>query len=646
MIVPTKDTRVYTPEAILGRVTTLWETPRREPAATWVPGNVVFPRGVSPIYGLWASDLFRYLLGPLEAFDDSLVESITLCMGTRIGKTSVIFGLLCYIAACDPSPCLVVLPDEKKAKGISRRLQKVLEASEATRDLLPPKTKRNWSELELANGCVIYFAWSGSPTTLGDRAIKYAFLIEMSKYSSSASLEADPAELAEERVKGYPEAKVIRDSTPTILGRCRIWSHWLESDQREYHVPCPHCDRRQRLEMGAKLDDGRRWGLVWDGNGDPDEARATARYVCRHCFEVIDPLMRPDVLRAGRWIPKDAGDDGASAFASTRAGFRLPTLYAALTSWGVTASKFLRSKNHPKKLQNFVNSWLSEIWSVTKKQTTAEQVAARLGIDVPAGVVPEGVVFVSAGVDMQPIQGHFNWIVAGWGRDGAGWLIDYGLADSWEAVQEDVIDAVYENRDGSRTYRPVVSLIDSGSQPDPVYRFCAQPGNLRRVLPLKGTDHLGSGKAYEVRPFEQTKGANRLQREIRKLRGLHLVHVSRDYFESWLQDRLDNKRAGETGALHLCREATIDRDLLDQILNGALILDQDDRTGREKLEWQKVRPHEPDDFRAALRYASAAAELHVRGRWHLVGRPKKTAPRPNPKREGKKNFATEGGRSW
>ena len=39
-------------------------------------------------------------------------------------------------------------------------------------------------------------------------------------------------------------------STPTVKGLSRIEREYLESDQRRYFVPCPHCGENIKAESG------------------------------------------------------------------------------------------------------------------------------------------------------------------------------------------------------------------------------------------------------------------------------------------------------------------------------------------------------------------------------------------------------------
>lgn len=65
--------------------------------------------------------------------------------------------------------------------------------------------------------------------------------------------------LLEERMSNFARRKLIIASTCNIKGQSTIEREYLASDQRQYHVPCPHCGEAQVLLWGAKTD----WGIKW-----------------------------------------------------------------------------------------------------------------------------------------------------------------------------------------------------------------------------------------------------------------------------------------------------------------------------------------------------------------------------------------------
>jgi phage terminase large subunit GpA-like protein len=106
---------------------------------------------------------------------------------------------------------------------------------------------------------------------LASRPIRVLLLDEIDRYPASAGAEGDPTAIAESRTATFPNRKIIRVSSPTIKG-APIDQAWELSDQRWFHVPCPHCGHEQKLEFGGK---DTTHGLKWDA-GQPE----TAHYVC------------------------------------------------------------------------------------------------------------------------------------------------------------------------------------------------------------------------------------------------------------------------------------------------------------------------------------------------------------------------------
>ncbi len=73
--------------------------------------------------------------------------------------------------------------------------------------------------------------------------------------------------------------------TPTIADAARIDATYAESDQRKYHLPCPHC--------GVMLVP--RWAQVkW-----PPQKPAEAWYECELCHQQIADHRKPDGRIAG-----------------------------------------------------------------------------------------------------------------------------------------------------------------------------------------------------------------------------------------------------------------------------------------------------------------------------------------------------------
>lgn len=67
------------------------------------------------------------------------------------------------------------------------------------------------------------------------------------------------------------------------------------------------------------------------------------------------------MLRAGEW--KAVKKRGIGRPKSL--GYWINSLYSIFVTWADVAEEYLKSKDDPELLQNFVNSWLAEAWEDT-----------------------------------------------------------------------------------------------------------------------------------------------------------------------------------------------------------------------------------------------------------------------------------------
>ncbi len=93
-------------------------------------------------------------------------------------------------------------------------------------------------------------------------------------------------------------------------------------------------------------------------------------------------------------------------------GFWISSLYSIFLTWADIAEEFLKSKDDPELLQNFVNSWLAEPWEDTKLKTSKELVMERQ-TELPEMIVPEWAKILTGGVDVQ--ESSLYYTIRAWG---------------------------------------------------------------------------------------------------------------------------------------------------------------------------------------------------------------------------------------
>lgn len=580
------------------------EPPARVSSGEWAEANVTMPKGTETAGMPFSLAAFPHVDGVLDAFDDPTVRTIVLQWGTRLGKTTTCLTLMGKTAACQPRN-MMFASSTKDAAGrvVSSRLYPILESTDGVKKQLLPEHRRSKLDVRL-EACRIYVGWSGSETSLADVGAWFGVANEIDKWDVEASSEADSLALFLNRFKGFPNHKIILESTPTVRGKSRI-ENWLNrSNRHRRYVPCPHCGEFQILRKGDEDTPG---GIKWErdaqGNSDPDMAFRTAYYECEHCQQRIENFHRVPMLRRGRWVPDGCAinKEGSITGTADRAlsdvvGFGpLPSWYALTETWGGFARAFLRAKKRPRDLQDVVNSYMAETWEAKRSKSTPERVAERIGSDNPRGTVPVGGRFLTVTCDRQAADGGFVvYTVLAHGEEDRVWEVTTGFAITLADIWVSVMRATYPHADGGQGLVPVAVGIDSGWNTKDTYAFCEQhPG----VVPLKGSSTDLGGLPYKlVTLLDGSHSAD----------GQLLMHVGTDYWETDLQSRLDDKLNGEPGSLTLSRESAKDPEFMAQLCNGTL-KDAVDSRGNAKLLWMKKDENVPNDIRDAVRYGICVA---------------------------------------
>lgn len=574
-------------------------------SAEWLPKNVVMPKGTETAGMPFSLAAFPHVDAVLTSFDDPKIRQIVLQWASRLGKTTTCLSLMAKVAGTNPRNMMFAGPTKDAAgRVIGSRLYPILGSAEGVRQQLPPEARRSKLHVKLES-CQIFVGWSGSETSLADVGAFFGHASEIDKWDDSASKEGDSLKLFVNRFKGFPDHKIIFESTPTIKGRSRIEKKMQEANQHRRFVPCPHCGEFQVLVKGDEnTPGGFRWERDSRGQSDPDVALQTAYYECRYCEGKIENHHRIVMLRKGVWVPNgcEITPDGtitgtAHKEGSDTVGFGpLPSWYALTETWGNFARLWIQAQKRPRDLQDVVNSYMGETWEVKRTKSTPERVGERLVGTLNRGIVPSGSRFVTVTIDRQAADGGFvKYVVLSHGSDDRVWLIDYGTGASLEAIWEPVVRRQWQRQDNLPPMTAILSAADSGWDTKATYDFC---NSHKGMFACKGEGEM-SGKPYRL--GEVGRGDHE---------GQVLFGVNTDFWETDLQARLDERQPGETGSLTLCMDAARDIEFLTELCNATLA-DKIDARGNAKLFWQKKDENLPNDFRDAIRYGLALAQLVI-----------------------------------
>lgn len=357
--------------------------------------------------------------------------------------------------------------------------------------------------------------------------------------------------------------KNIIGGTP-IFPNDKTHQWFLFGDQQHRYVPCPHCDHYQQLRWEAMIKEG-------DNRG---------RFECENCRESIGYESLRAIDARGGWACPLGLDRSQQQL--TREG--LPKvesqhIWAAYSYhpgaiWERLCDEYdaaldAMRRGDPDMMQTFHNTVLGRPWEDSLAgQLTGDNLAERRknigagnGYEAEAEpngmatrVVPNGVLMITAGVDVQGGGGTFaeRLVVTmwGWGIGEEGWHLGHWEIDG-DPQQAETLNQLdqfaarkWKREDGAELQMARGGIDDGGLATQEVREWCRPRSG--RWVPMKGANQkgkplLGKGVAVDI---------NRKNKpETRMSRGVTLYFVGTETSINHWQGRLRVEQPGP-GYLH------------------------------------------------------------------------------------------------
>jgi phage terminase large subunit GpA-like protein len=593
-----------TTQTILAAVK-LWEPPPRLTLSQWADKYRHTSGEASSEIGEWITR--PYQVEPMNAFTDPHVRNIVIQSAVQMLKTEFILNAIGYVIHLDQGPVLVLQFRDTDCEIFSkRRLAPMLRDTPILKGLVADSRGRDSNntitDKPFAGGH-IRIAASASPGNLAALPIRYLFCDEVDKYPISSGGEGDPITVAEGRLEEFAHSsKEILTCSPTRSGISRIEKAYLDSDQRVYEVPCPHCGGLQEL-----------WGwstwinqVRWDSSLPSRKKQAdSAYYECLHC--------KAHWTDADRWKAVYAGKYRATAPFNGVAGFRISALCSLKKRLSEYVAKYLKVKDDQEQRKVFVNTILAETWTEPGEQLDHETLIERRE-DYAVGTVPDGGLFLAASVDVQREDGgRLEVRVNAYGENRERWAVDYRIfpgdptdMKTWEPV-ESMLRETWPTVNGAEL--PIERMfVDSGDGAVTpfVYEWVKRQPR-PRVWAIKG-DKRSDTPVGQPKSVEVTSNGKKLKF------GVVFKIVNSDYFKAQFYadlrkrkptpDELATGIGFPQGYFHIPADPVFGDEHCKQICAERLITVKR-RNGRTVSEWDKTRPrNEALDTQV---YADAAA---------------------------------------
>lgn len=458
----------------------------------WADAERVLSSKGSAEAGRWRTARNPVLREPMDCLSArSAVRDVVCMFPIQLGKTEVALNFLGYVMDQNPGPTMVCLPGEVSMnKWIAQKLNPMIEETPAVRRALTTTATRdgaNRREFKDFAGGQVYLEHAGSPQRLKSTTVRNLIVDELDEFAGQLTGGDDPVAMLEGRTSAFPaNYRRLYISTPQVRGLSRIEQLWNKSDQRRYHVPCPHCGHEQPLEWG---------GLHWTPDG------RECWYTCRECGAVIEEHQKPAMLAAGRWV---AGNPESAVRGYTVNGLYYPIGLGP--RWLDLVRMWLDAQGDPAKLKTFVNDRLAEPWEDPAMRAVKHNVIADRAEMYLLRTAPLGVLAITAGVDTQ--DNRLAVHIIGWGRGMAAWTLDYVELPGDPAEEEvwarltDLLNRPIESALGAPMVVEAVAIDAGGHRTEAVKHFVRQR-LVRRPLCIFGAvpnNHpiLGKGKPVDV----------------------------------------------------------------------------------------------------------------------------------------------------
>ena len=441
--------------------------------------------------GRWRNERTPYLIEPMDALSVySGVEQVSVMKGAQGGWTEACANFIGFVVHKAPGPMMYLQPTVDTVKRFSRmRLAPMIESCEPLRERIKQSKSRDASNTVFMKefpGGVLVLGGANSAAALRSMPIRTLLMDEVDAYPSDVDNEGDPIELAEKRTATFRNRKIFKFSTPTLVGLSPIEKAYKAGDQRQWHVPCPHCHNPQVLHWRLE-DDQAPGGIVWKA-GHPE----TAQYQCQFCLKLIAEHHKTWMNNNGVWIPSVTGVDPKIR------SYYWPSLYSPYgwpgSSWTELAKKWEAGHKDPTKLKAFFNLELGLPYEDKASRSAEPHVLIERCEVFPdpradgTTVVADEIALITLGSDVQP--NRIEYEIVGWWKGEESYSIDYGVisGDTSTSLPFDELDKVLMQRFRNKAGIELTikaACIDANFSTQTVTTWCG-PRFPRRVWAIRG----------------------------------------------------------------------------------------------------------------------------------------------------------------
>ena len=456
--------------------------------AEWADKHFYLSPESSASPGKW--ETLPYQIEPINCMTDETTEQVSWWKSARVGYTKCINIAVGYHIHQNPASILLAQPTEGEAFGYAEdEIEPMIRDNDVIYDVIGKTTKKGKNKREKTAkktypGGILELVGAHSPKNFRRRTVRVFIGDEIDGWEQQAGQEGDQVALGKKRTNDFWNRKIILGSSPGVEHLSKIKPEFMKGDQRYYHVPCPHCGYKHKLE----------WcNFVRPTDAAGDLIENEIGFICPGCHKLYTEDHKVSMIEKGEWVATKPFKGNAS--------FHIWAAYSynANSSWLAIAKEHLEIEGNILKLKAFNMLVLGETWEDEQGEQIEDNVLLNNREDYT--LVPNQAAVLTCAVDTQ--DAYLEGEIKAWGAGDESWGIlpfriegKPSLSQVWKDL-DNIINATYKREDGIEL-RVSCTCIDSGGHfTDEVYKYCKKR-EIRRVYPIKGANT--SGKPIISRP--------------------------------------------------------------------------------------------------------------------------------------------------
>lgn len=443
----------------------------------------------------------------LDEMTNFTTHTVVVKKPTRVGYTKLLNITQAYFIVQRPCSILHAQPNDDEIWGYAEdEFEPMIRDNKSVSELIDTapvrgRIKKEKTVKKMYPGGIWEGVGAESDKNFNRRTVKVCIGDEIDAWKAEAGNAGDTMQTFFRRSSDFWDRKNIIGGKP--IGRAydpeaedddgkgvsRV-DYWYKlGDQRQRHLPCPHCGTFQVFHFEDLL-----WDKDKNASGKtikhhPD----TAHFRCKECDKKIFDKDKRDMDKKGKWIAQKPFN-GIASF-----DFWAMFSYSPNVTWPDIVAEFLNAKRSRLKLKAFYNEVLAKTWEEDYEKVEVGSLETRK--EEYTAQVPEGVLILTFGADTQ--DDRIECEVIGWGKDEESWSIDYKIfhgdtskPEVWKVFDQYLLKTwMHESGGLMRVF--CGGLDTQGHRAKEAYAFC-KPRFSRRVYAFKGSKTIDAPLAPRV----------------------------------------------------------------------------------------------------------------------------------------------------